>query len=194
MRLVDCHLRSLPENSGMAGNKSIIYVDTCVFIAMLTGEQRKGDESLHVAGFAGELERRDVIAVTSGLTRTEILECTLTEQQAHIMERLIKPPKVQVKDISSPILDLAREIRNYYQEEKRSGRSNLPTIETPDAIHLATAIYYDCPVMFTFDEKDKSDGKGRPKRGLIPLSRQVAGRYSIVIQKPFSYSMGLPFR
>lgn len=51
----------------MAGNKPIIYVDTCVFISMLTGEQRKGDESLHVAGFAGELERREVISVTSGL-------------------------------------------------------------------------------------------------------------------------------
>ena len=124
----------------MAGNKPIIYVDTCVFIAMLTGEQRKGDESLHVAGFAGELERREVIAVTSALTRTEILECTLTDQQRHIMDRLIRPPKVQRKDVSSPILDLATEIRNYYQEERRSGRSSLPTIETPDAIHLATAI------------------------------------------------------
>jgi predicted nucleic acid-binding protein len=177
----------------MAGSKPIIYVDTCVFIAMLTGEQRKGDESLHVAGFASELERREVIAVTSGLTKTEILECTLTSQQQQIMERLIKPPKVQVKDVSTPILDLAREIRNFYQEEKRSGRSSLPTVETPDAIHLATAIYYDCPRMFTFDENDVPKGN-RPKRALIPLSGNVAGRYPLTIEKPFSISMGLPFR
>lgn len=109
------------------------------------------------------------------------------------MDRLIRPPKVQVKDISSPILDLAREIRNFYQEEKRSGRTNLPTVETPDAIHLATAIYYDCPRMFTFDENDRIEGAGRPKRGLIPLSGNVAGRYPLIIQKPFSNSMGLPF-
>lgn len=176
----------------MAGSKPIIYVDTCVFIAMLTGEQRKGDESLHVAGFSGELERREAIAVTSGLTKTEILECTLTDQQQLIMERLIRPPKVQVKDVSSPILDLAHEIRNFYQEERRAGRSNLPTVETPDAIHLATAIYYDCPRMFTFDESDVPGGS-RPKRALIPLSGNVAGRYPLIIEKPFSTSMGLPF-
>ncbi|MEQ8309507.1 MAG: PIN domain-containing protein [Sphingopyxis sp.] len=177
----------------MAGTKPIIYVDTCVFIAMLTGEQRKDDESLHVAGFAAELERREVIAVTSALTKTEILECTLTDQQRTTMERLIRPPKVQRKDVSSSILDLATEIRNFYQEERRSGRSNLPTVETPDAIHLATAIYYDCPRMFTFDENDRDETTKRPKRGLIPLSGIIAGRYSLVIQKPFSTSMGFAF-
>ncbi|BBE34735.1 type II toxin-antitoxin system VapC family toxin [Sphingosinicella microcystinivorans] len=178
----------------MAGIKPIIYVDTCVFIAMLTGEQRQGDESLHVSGFAGELERKEVIAVTSALTKGEILECTLTDQQKLIMDRLIRPPKVQTKDVSSPILEIATEIRNYYQSEKQAGTTNLPTLELPDAIHLATAIYYDCPRMFTFDEKDVPNTRSRPKRGLIPLSGNVAGRYPIVIEKPFSRSMGLPLR
>jgi predicted nucleic acid-binding protein len=174
----------------MAGNKPIVYVDTCVFISMLTGEHRKGDESRHVAGFAAELERRELISVTSALTKTEILECTLTDQQRRTMDRLIKPPKVQVKDVSSAVLELARDIRNFYQEEKRSGRTNLPTVETPDAIHLATAIYFDCPRMFTFDENNKDDSTGRPKRGLIPLSGTIAGRYRLTIEKPFSSSMG----
>lgn len=177
----------------MAGSKSIIYVDTCVFIAMLTGEQRKGDESLHVAGFAGELERKEVVAVTSALTKGEILECTLTDQQKLVMERLIKPPKVQRKDVSTPIMDLAHEIRNFYQVEKLAGQTNLPTVELPDAIHLATAIYYECPRMFTFDENDVPETKSRPKRALIPLSGNVAGRYPLIIEKPFSSSMGLPF-
>lgn len=175
----------------MAGNKPIIYVDTCVFIAMLTGEQRKGDESRHVAGLASELEKRELIAVTSALTKTEILDCTLTDQQKVILSRLMRPPKVQIKDVSTPILDLAREIRDYYQHERRAGRTNLPTVETPDAIHLATAIYYDCPRMFTFDEKDREEGRDRPKRGLIPLSGLVAGRYPLAIQKPYSDTMGL---
>lgn len=174
----------------MAGNKPIIYVDSCVFITMLTGEQRKGDESQQVAGFAAELEAREVIAVTSALTRNEVLECTLTEQQKGTMGRLLRPPKVQVKDVLSPILDISGEIRNFYQEEKRSGRSALPTVETPDAIHLATAIYFDCPTMFTFDENDHEGGKN-PKRALIPLSGNVAGRYPLIICKPYAKSPGL---
>lgn len=177
----------------MAGNKPIVYVDACVFISMLTGEQRKGDESQQVAGFAAELEAKEVIAVTSALTSTEVLTCTLTDQQKVMMTRLIRPPKVQVKDVSSPILQISSEIRNFYQEEKRSGRSRLPTLETPDAIHLATAIYYDCPTMFTFDEYDHEGGKN-PKRALIPLSGLVAGRYPIVICKPFAASPGLPLQ
>jgi hypothetical protein len=159
---------------------------------MLTGEQRKGDESRQVAGFAGDLERREVISVTSAITKTEILECTLTDQQRHVMDRLIRPPKVQVKDVSSHILDLAREIRIYYQEEKRLGRTNLPTVDTPDAINLATAIYFDCPRVFTFYENDRETGN-RPKRGMIPLRGNVAGRYPLIIEKPFSKSMGLSF-
>lgn len=176
----------------MAGSKPVIYVDTCVFIAMITGEERKGDESQQVAGFAIELDRREAIAVTSVITQPEILDCTLTSQQRRVMERLIKPPKVQVKDASQAIMNLAGEIRNYYQREKQDGRSNLPTLELPDAIHLATAIHYECPVMFTFDENDRE--KGRPKRGLIPLSGMVAGRYPLAICKPYSDSTGLPLQ
>lgn len=176
----------------MAGKASIVYVDSCVFISMLNGEQRKGDESKHVAGFAAELENREAIAVTTALTKTEILDCTLNPQQQTTMERLMKPPKVQIKDVTAPVMDLAREIRNYYQAEKASGLSNLPTIETPDAIHLATAIYYDCPTLFTFDEIDHPGGKN-PKRALIPLSGLVAGRYEIKICKPYAKNLGLPF-
>lgn len=174
----------------MAGSKPIIYVDSCVLIAMLTGEQRPGDESQQVAGFASELERKETIAVTSALTSNEVLECTLTDQQKERMRSLIRPPKVQVKDVSGPILEISSEIRNFYQEEKRSGRSNLPTVETPDAIHLATAIYYECPTMFTYDENDHAGGKN-PKRALIPLSGLVAGRYPIIICKPYAAEPGL---
>ena len=189
-----CRLRNLSATSGALGIRPIIYVDSCVFISMLTGEQRKGDESAQVAGFAKELENRDVIAVTSIITRTEILECELTAQQRDTMERLIRPPKVQVKDVTTLITELTHEIRNYYQQLKQSGQSQLPTVEMPDAMHLATAIHYQCPIFFTFDEKDKTGGGGgRAKRGLIPLSPIVAGAYPLTICKPYAKSLGLPF-
>ena len=177
----------------MAGSPPIVYVDTCVFIAAITGEKRKGDEAEHVAGVMGELERRELVAVTSALTRTEILECSLTSQQKGVLDRLLAPPKTQVKDVTRPILDIAAEIRNFYQEAKLGGLTNLPTVETPDAIHLATAIYFDCPMMFTFDENDVGEGKSRPKRGLIPLTGLIADRYEIAITKPYSASKGLGF-
>lgn len=190
MRLLAFRPKYLSATSGVSGIKPTVYVDSCVFISMLTGEQRKGDESAHVAGFNGELEAQESIAVTSSLTHAEILDCTLTEQQKEVMRRLIRPPKVQVKDASQPIMALASEIRDFYQRLKVEGKTNLPTVETPDAIHLATAIYFECPTFFTFDENDNPKGS-RPKRGLIPLSGVVAGRYPLIICKPYSKSLGL---
>lgn len=177
----------------MAGSPSIAYIDSCVFIAAITGEQRPGDEAQHVAGVMAELERRELVAVSSALTRGEILDCALSEQQKAVLERLLRPPKTQIKDVSAPIIDLATEIRNFYQQQKIDGKTNLPTVELPDAIHLATAIYYDCPVMFTFDANDKREGKPRPKRGLIPLSGLIADRYELTIMKPHSDTKGLSF-
>lgn len=175
----------------MAGSAPLVYIDSCVFIAALTGEKRKGDEAQHVAGVMGELERRELIGVSSALTRGEILECTLTDQQKGVLDRLLRPPKMQIKDVSTPVLDIATEIRNFYQKMKLDGATNLPTVELPDAIHLATAIYFDCPKMFTFDENEREEPKSRPKRGLIPLSGIIADRYELEIIKPYSNTKGL---
>ena len=97
---------------------------------------------------------------------------------------------MQIKDVSSPVIDLATEIREYYQVLKLSRRSNLPTLETPDAIHVATAIHFNCDMLFTFDEADRETGC-LPKRGLIPLSGIIAGRYPLEIRKPFVQFPGL---
>lgn len=171
----------------------VVYIDSCVFIATITGEQRKGDESQHVAGVMGELERRELVGVTSILTKGEILECSLSPQQHGVMDRLIRPPKTQIKDATGPIVEIATEIRSYYQRLKLESQTNLPTLELPDAIHVATAIYYECATMFTFDELDRAEPKSRPKRGLIPLSGMVADRYELTIMKPYSNTKGLGF-
>ena len=81
----------------MAGTKPIIYLDACIFISMLTGEQRSNNESAEVAGLAILIERKEIIPVTSTITRVEVLECRLNEQQKNIMKSLLRPPKIQVK-------------------------------------------------------------------------------------------------
>ncbi len=61
-------------------------------------------------------------------------------------------------------------------------------------IHLSTAITYECKVLYTFDENDALITTSRPKRALIPLSGNVAGRYPLLISKPQVQTLGLPFR
>lgn len=160
---------------------------------MLTGEQRPNQESAEVAGLATLIENKEIIPVTSTVTRVEVLECKLDDQQQQVMRRLLRPPKIQVKEASAPIMDLAHEIRDYYQRLKDDGSTNLPTVDTPDAIHLSTAIHYGCRLFYTFDEKDVPSGS-RPKRALIPLSGNIAGLYSLVICKPRVEALGLPLK
>lgn len=174
----------------MAGRPPAIYLDSCIFISMITREKRPGDESAQVAGLGMAMDKKELIPVTSGLTRTEVLSCTLNDQQKSILKKLLNPPKVQIKEVSSPVLDLATEIREYYKGLQIARVTNLPTVETPDAIHIATAIYYNCSMLFTFDEADRETGR-LPKRGMIPLSGIIAGRYPMTICKPFVRSPGL---
>ena len=122
---------------------------------MFTGEQRPRGESAEVAGLAIAIEKRELVPVTSALSRVEVLQCNLTETAKGCDESSLRQPKVQIKDVTTPILNIATEIREYYQTEKDAGRSNLPTIEAPDAIHLATTIYYECLAFYTFDETDR---------------------------------------
>jgi predicted nucleic acid-binding protein len=156
---------------------------------MITGEQRPGNETAQVAGLATMIDSKQIITVTSTITRVEVLECNLTEQQATVMKRLLRPPKIQIKDSTVPVMDLAHEIRDYYQVLRKKKSTNLPTIETPDAIHLATAIIYECGWFFTFDERDRTGS--RAKRALMPLSGNVAGKHKIVICKPDIDQLGL---
>ncbi len=67
--------------------------------------------------------------------------------------------------------------RDYYQQRKTT--DNLPTLTTPDAIHLATAIIYRANEFHTFDEHNET----RKRRALLPLNGNVAG-YPIVVCKP----------
>ncbi|MCH8916820.1 MAG: PIN domain-containing protein [Proteobacteria bacterium] len=174
----------------MSGDKTTVYVDSCVLIAWLQNENRKPGEMEGVSGLVAGVDAGEIILVTSALTKTEILECTLTVEAIEMFERFTHRRSVQIKDVTSRISTLAGEIRSYYQSLKDSNKTNLPTLSTPDAIHIATAIYWECEQFFTFDEIDEH-GTSRPKRALIPLSGMVAEKYPLDICKPTVRQPGL---
>jgi len=173
----------------MSGARPIIYADACIFIAWLQNEKRKLGEMEGVSGLVKAVDSNELVLVTSTLIHTEII--SLNDDQKELFQRFLKRRNVQVKDATDRIMALSGGIREYYRELKESGKSNLPTLTTPDAIHLATAIHWGCEKFFTFDEKDV-DGGTRPRRALIPLSGLVAGKYPLEITKPLVREPGLP--
>ena len=82
-------------------------------------------------------------------------------------EDIFKRPNIIACETTENIAKIAGKIRNFY--------NNPPN--TPDAIHLATAI------TFEVEELHTSDGSGK-KSGLISYNGTVASRYNIKIVQP----------
>ena len=165
----------------MTGNpQRAIYWDTCIFLAWLKDEHRYDPLDLQgIQAHVESLNRGQIQIVTSTLTLVEVLQSTLDEGQSEEFSRLFRRQDCHLIPVSIPIARIASEIRNHYKE--RAEVDELLTVSTPDAIHLATAIWFPgCSELYTFDEVNK---KGRP-RALIPLSGTVAAQYPLVIAKP----------
>lgn len=172
----------------MSGNRRLVYWDTGLFIAMITNERLNDPTDLQgIQEQVRLIEKDQLYMATSVITLTEILRIKLKPAAVETFERIFQRPNCQMYDVNVPIAHVAQEIREFY-----SGRNDgLPTIETPDALHLATAIVYECQTFYTLDMKDRQ-GKGR---SLLSLSgKPVAGRYYIEVSKPIpqQYTMLLP--
>lgn len=155
---------------------------------MITAEQRKDPaETSAIAGLVKMLDDKEIIVNSSSLIFSEVLEADLTEQQKSLFEGVTRRKSVvQIKDPTKEINKLAGDIRSFYKTQ----RSNDPTaVKTPsglDAIHIATAIYYDCSMFYTLDAKDKTDSCG-----LLKLTNPIAGKYILTITKPVVAQGGL---
>jgi len=161
----------------MRPGKSTIYWDTSVFLAWIKDEKRPNNEMDGVNDVANKIHKDHVILLTSTLIKAEILESTLSETAKQRFTDLFKRKNIQQVAPYEKIMELTSKIRDYYQQQKINDQ--LPTLTTPDAIHLATAIIYGAREFHTFDENNEV----RKRRALLPLNGNVAG-YPLVICKP----------
>ncbi len=161
----------------MRAGKPIIYWDTSVFLAWIKDEDRPNREMDGVNDVANKIHKDHVILLTSTLLSGEILESTLDEIAKQRFHDLFKRKNLQRGAADQRVMELTGKIRDYYQQQKEA--DHLPTLTTPDAIHLATAILYGASEFHTFDENNEV----RKRRALLPLNGNVAG-YPLVICKP----------
>lgn len=113
------------------------------------------------AQVAAEIESDQAILVTSVISRSEIFEADLTDEQKEVYRRLFQRPNHVEYGADSRISDKASRLR-HDSRTKPGG----PVLTVPDSIHLATAMILEVDEFHTFD------GAGRRTRGvpLLPLS------------------------
>ncbi len=161
----------------MAGPKSTFYWDTCVFLAWIRNEIRPAGEMEGVREYVDQIDTGKASLVTSVITISEMLECRIEQAAAAEFRRVMDRSNVLLVDVTYPIAELASVIRNYYQLlDDRDGQGK---IATPDAIHLATAIVYECSEFNTFDDGKKD----KDARSLLGLGTGVAD-HPLLVRKP----------
>jgi hypothetical protein len=115
-----------------------------------------------LAKVAAEIENDQAILVTSAISRSEIFEADLTNEQKERYRRLFQRHNHVEYSADSRVNDKASKLR-HGSRTKPGG----PVLTVPDSIHLATAIILEADEFHTFD------GAGKRARGvpLLPLSR-----------------------
>lgn len=163
----------------MSGASRLVYFDAGVFIAWLQGENGP-TAAEDLDGIAYHLEMFDAgrsTIVTSVVTRIEVLDAKLLPDQRKEFESSLSKRRTVVAGVNTPVANLAHQIRSHY-----SGLAAGPgTPSTPDSIHLATAINYECDLFLTFDGRDGKQRRGAP---LLGLESPIAGRHHIKIEVP----------
>lgn len=129
--------------------------------------------------------KKNVIC-TSAITRVEAFPSKLVdgavEKEAQF-NAMFDAKKIYDIDVSPPILQLARHIRDFYYRIPRNDGKEW-VMDTGDAIHLATAISQDVD---EFHTRDNSTKKGNvPLLTLKDLTAtgQVANQWSLKIVSP----------
>jgi predicted nucleic acid-binding protein len=156
----------------MSGSKDNIYWDSCIFIAYLKNEIRQDPNDL--AGINELFTLFDMGQLdiwTSTITIVEILETSITQEIYNKFQSFFSKRNFHPVDVTRRIAEISAEIRSHYYQ------AGLSTISTPDCIHIATAIYSKCGILYTFD-----GGGTRP--GILTLTNPIAGHYPLRIQKP----------
>ena len=157
----------------MSGN-GIIYWDSCIFIAHLKNEVRQDPQDmLGINELVDSFDLGQIDLVTSTITFTEVLRTTITPQDYERFKSFFFRRNCHLMDVTRRIAEISHEIRNFYYQPGG------PVLGTPDCIHLATAISFQCDVLYTFDGCGKST-----KPGLLSLHSPIANRYDLSIQKP----------
>lgn len=128
----------------MTAIESPVYLDSNILIyAMETDE----DEGLLARRWLMQIDRGRIAAVVSALTVVEVLPHPIAKSDAKLVDgyrRLLTAiPSLEVVSISPAILFRAAELRAELNSE------------TPDAIHIATAIELGCRGFLTNDRRLK---------------------------------------
>ena len=150
----------------------VVYLDSCVFLAWLRGEKDRVDAvgALFGAASSGKLK-----ILSSAFTIVEVLNIKglnspIPKEQRENVRNLFKNEWIVIQSVTRHVAEISQEL--VWEDG----------IKPKDGVHVATAIRYNVPKLYSYDHKLISKGElstdfGRvsisepqqPEQGLLPL-------------------------
>lgn len=163
----------------MAGKETLaIFLDTNAIIGWM-GYESQGATSA-ISGILSAIGQKKLNAVLSQLTRLEILECKHNDTMNRAWRNLQARPNVEVVGVTKKIIDVAYEIRNYYQALREANTANKKPPNQPDCLLIATAIVAGVDHFVSYDS-GKRDSKALSP---IELNGLIAGQWNLSVVPP----------
>lgn len=163
----------------MAGKeRKSIFLDTNAIIAWLGSES--DSSATAVSGILSAIGKKEIKAVVSQLTRLEVLECKHSQTMFKAWRNLQARPNVEVVGVTRSVINVAYEIRNFYQALREADSSCKKPPTQPDCLLLATAI------VARVDHFVSYDGGRRDPKHLSPreLNGRVANQWTLSVIPP----------
>ena len=169
----------------MSGRRPNVYLDSGIYIHWSSGH----DEPEIVSGIAELITACDtgrITVVASTVVLIEVLDFYLNEENKEQFRGFLNRDNVGVVSVDRRIAEMAHEIRNYYKAIQS------PTVSTPDAIHLATAIAYNCEQFYTLDGTGTNKAGRKKELKLLLIQGKICGKYNLKITVPRADQLVLP--
>lgn len=163
----------------MAGkNPPSVFLDTNTVIGWLARE--KDSATTAISGILNEIHGKRLRAVLSQLTKLEVLECKHDDTMFKAWRQLQARPNVEVFGVTKKVIDVAYQIRNYYQAIREADANAKKPPAQPDCLLLATGIVCGVDYFVSYDA-----GKKDPKRlSPLDLNGVIAGQWSLQVIEP----------
>ncbi len=156
----------------MAGIDRLCW-DSCIFYAALKGEEHRAGELEALKERTRQFNDGQLEILASTLVLAEVRSSKLTAEESKNFESMIRRSNALLVDVNPRIASLAAELRDKYHTEQGKHLS------VPDAIHVATAIVFDCE-MWTTDAANK-----KHEAGILTFAKSIQQDHGINLRRPW---------
>lgn len=152
----------------------MFYLDACVFLAWLKDEQGRADV---IASLFDDATKGNIKILTSALAIAEVLniqgfKSPIPKEQRDAVRMLFANEWIIPKGVSRRIAEIAQELVWEYG------------VKPKDGIHVATAMVYGIPILYSYDDNLNKKGMLKTSYGSVNIMEPLPPAQGVLGLEP----------